>query len=83
VGELAAVGHKQGRLLGRMESLRFAVCCEADLVVLTSEIVKSSAIEGEQLDSEEVRSSIARLLLHRLFGRPCRLPGGCPAVGWW
>ncbi len=35
VGELTAVRHKQGRLLGRMESLGFFVCCEADRVVLT------------------------------------------------
>lgn len=70
VGELAAVRHKQGRLLGRMESLGFDVCCEADLVVLTSEIVKSSAIEGEQLDSEEVRSSIARRLGLDVAGVP-------------
>ncbi|MCA9265004.1 MAG: Fic family protein [Planctomycetales bacterium] len=60
VHQLAAVRHKQGRLLGRMESLGFDVRNEANLVVLTAEVVKSSAIEGETLDSAEVRSSIAR-----------------------
>lgn len=59
---LAAVRHQQGRLLGKMESLGFELRREASLTVLTSDVVKSSAIEGEQLDPAEVRSSIARKL---------------------
>lgn len=59
---LAQVRHKQGRLLGRMESLGFDLLAEASLAVLTSDVVESSAIEGETLDSQEVRSSIARRL---------------------
>lgn len=59
---LAEVRHKQGRLLGRMESLGFALRAEASLVVLTSDVVKTSAIEGERLNPEEVRSSLARRL---------------------
>jgi Fic family protein len=59
---LAAARHKQGRLLGKMEALGFDLRAEASLTVLTSEVVKSSAIEGEILDPEEVRSSIARRL---------------------
>jgi Fic family protein len=59
---LADVRHKQGRLLGRMEALGFASRQEASLDVLTSDVVKSSAIEGETLSPEEVRSSIARRL---------------------
>ncbi len=59
---LANVRHKQGRLLGRMEALGFDHRSEATLVSLTNEIVKSSAIEGEQLAAQEVRSSIARQL---------------------
>lgn len=59
---LAAVRHKQGRLLGRMESLGFDLRTEASLTTLTSDVVKSSAIEGESLNPEEVRSSIARRL---------------------
>ena len=59
---LAAVRHKQGRLLGKMEALGFDLRSEASLVVLTSDVVKSSAIEGETLDPDEVRSSIARKL---------------------
>lgn len=59
---LADIRHRQGRLLGRMEALGFDLRREASLGTLTSDVVKSSAIEGEVLDSEEVRSSIARKL---------------------
>lgn len=60
--KLADVRHRQGRLLGRMEGLGFELKREASLSILTSDVVKSSAIEGEKLDPEEVRSSIARRL---------------------
>jgi len=60
--KLADVRHSQGRLLGRMESLGFELKREANLSTLTNDVVKSSAIEGENLNSEEVRSSIARRL---------------------
>jgi len=59
---LAAVRHKQGLLLGKMETLGFDLRAEASLTILTTGVVKSSAIEGEVLNSEEVRSSIARRL---------------------
>ncbi len=59
---LARVRHKQGRLLGRMEGLGFDLRSEANLGVLTSDVVKSSAIEGQKLNPDEVRSSIARRL---------------------
>lgn len=59
---LAEVRHRQGRLLGRMEGLGFQLRSEAKLSTLTADVVKSSAIEGEKLDAEEVRSSIARRL---------------------
>ena len=59
---LVALRHRQGRLLGRMEALGFDLRAEASLVTLTSDVVKSSAIEGEFLDPDEVRSSIARRL---------------------
>lgn len=61
-GMLAEVRHRQGRLLGRMEGLGFGLRAEASLAVLTSDVVKSSAIEGEVLEPAEVRSSIARRL---------------------
>ena len=60
--KLSNIRHRQGRLLGRMESLGFELRVEANLSALTEEVVQSSAIEGERLDSEEVRSSLARKL---------------------
>lgn len=60
--ELADIRHRQGRLLGRAEGLGFESKREASLITLTSDVVKSSAIEGENLNPKEVRSSIARRL---------------------
>ncbi|MEA2041466.1 MAG: Fic family protein [Bacteroidota bacterium] len=60
--KLAETRNLQGRLLGKMESLGFDLQDEAVLNTLTIEIVKSSEIEGEVLDLEQVRSSIARRL---------------------
>ena len=61
-GKLADIRYAQGRLLGRMEGLGLVLRREASLRVLTDDVVKSSAIEGEKLDSAEVRSSVARRL---------------------
>jgi Fic family protein len=60
--QLAAVRHHQGRLIGRMEALGFQLRAEAVLQSLTEEVLKSSEIEGEVLDRQQVRSSIARRL---------------------
>ncbi|MDB6067325.1 MAG: cell filamentation protein Fic [Pedosphaera sp.] len=59
---LAEVRHLQGRLLGRMEMLGFGLREEATLQTLTQDVVKTSEIEGEKLDAEQVTSSIARHL---------------------
>ena len=59
---LGAVRHRQGLLVGRLTTLGLPLRDEAGLDSLTSEIVESSAIEGEHLPPEEVRSSIARQL---------------------
>lgn len=56
---LADVRYRQGRLVGRMESLGFVLRQEAALDTLAGDVVHSSAIEGERLDAGEVRSSIA------------------------
>ncbi|CDZ63553.1 DUF4172 domain-containing protein [Neorhizobium galegae] len=53
-GQLAAVRHRQGRLLGRMEALGFDLRAEAVLQNLTEDVLKSSEIEGELLDKEGV-----------------------------
>ena len=57
---LAAVRHRQGRLIGRMESMGFSSRVETVLNTLTLDVLKSSEIEGEILDRDLVRSSIAR-----------------------
>lgn len=62
MASLSMVSHRQGRLLGRMESLGLALQSEAMLRSMTTEILKSNEIEGEVLDSDQVRSSIARRL---------------------
>src|SRR5580700_2822035 len=59
---LANIRHRQGRLLGHMEALGFNLRQEATLETLTADVIKSSEIEGEKLDTEQVRSSIARCL---------------------
>ncbi len=59
---LADIRHQQGRLLGKMQGMGFRLRSEASLNNLTADITQSSAIEGEQLDAAQVRSSIA----HRL-----------------
>lgn len=59
---LAAVRHAQGRLIGRMEGFGFVLQKEAVLDALTEEVVKSSEIEGENLNRQQVRSSIAKRL---------------------
>jgi Fic family protein len=59
---LADAARKQGQLLGRMESIGFALRSEAHLQTLTEDVVRSSEIEGERLEREQVRSSIAQRL---------------------
>src|SRR6266545_2373302 len=59
---LASVRHRQGRLIGHMEALGFNLRQEAVLQTLTADVLKSSEIEGEKLEPEQVRSSIARRL---------------------
>lgn len=56
------VRHLQGKLLGQMDALGFSAKEEAILTSLTLDVVKSSAIEGEVLNYDQVRSSIARRL---------------------
>jgi len=62
VQRLAAVRRKQDRLIGKMQALGFSLQKEAELRTLTLEVLKSNEIEGEILDKEQVRSSVARRL---------------------
>ena len=59
---LSAARLKQGRLLGSMARLGFDLKLEAQLEALTEDVIKSSEIEGEVLDRDSARSSIARRL---------------------
>lgn len=59
---LAEVRHLQGRLIGRMEALGFNLREEATLQTLTEDVIKTSEIENEKLDKNQVRSSIAMRL---------------------
>jgi Fic family protein len=60
--QLAAVRLRQGQLIGRMQGFGFPLQEEAVLSTLTEEVLKSSEIEGEKLDKDAVRSSLARRL---------------------
>jgi len=60
--KLSIIRHLQGRLLGRMESLGFDLIESATLESLILDVVDTSRIEGEFLNPELVRSSIARRL---------------------
>lgn len=62
ITQLSVVRNLQGKLLGKMESLGFGLRSEALLGTLTLDVVKSSEIEGEILNFDQVRSSIARKL---------------------
>ena len=59
---LAQVHRAQGMLAGRMAELGLAQRDQATLQVLTQEVITTSAIEGERLDLDAVRSSVARKL---------------------
>lgn len=61
-GPLAEVSRAQGLLLGRLADVGLALRDQASLAALTEDVIKTSEIEGERLDAESVRSSIARRL---------------------
>lgn len=61
-GQMAGVSHAQGLLMGRLADVGMVLRGQASLVALTEDVVKTSEIEGEQLNVESVRSSIARRL---------------------
>ncbi len=59
---LATARLRQGQLLGNMARLGFDLKLEAELAALTEDVIKTSEIEGETLDRNSVRSSLARRL---------------------
>lgn len=60
--KLGSVRHRQGKIMGHMEALGFHLREEAMLATMTLDILKTNEIEGELLDQEQVRSSVARRL---------------------
>jgi len=65
---LSEARNLQGRLIGKMESLGFDLRNEALLDTLTLDVLKSSEIEGEYLNPDQVRSSVARRLGMQIAG---------------
>jgi Fic family protein len=61
-GPMAEVSRAQGLLMGRLADVGMTLRDQASLAALTEDVVKTSEIEGEQLNVESVRSSIARRL---------------------
>ena len=62
VGPMTAVSHAQGLLLGRLADVGMGLREQASLTTLTEDVLNTSEIEGEKLDVESVRSSVARHL---------------------
>lgn len=62
LNKLAVVRNLQGKIVGKMEALGFDLRNEASLETLTMDVIKSTEIEGEILNPDQVRSSIARRL---------------------
>jgi Fic family protein len=59
---LARANKEQGRLKGKLETMGFKTQGEALLQTLTQDVIQSSDIEGEKLNGDQVKSSIARRL---------------------
>ena len=62
VQSLADVSRAQGLLMGRLADVGMALREQTSLSVLTEDVIRTSEIEGEHLNVEWVRSSIARRL---------------------
>jgi len=65
---LSEARNLQGKLIGKMEAIGFSLRKEATLETLVMDIVKSSEIEGELLNSDQVRSSVAKRLGMNISG---------------
>ncbi|GAI78295.1 unnamed protein product, partial [marine sediment metagenome] len=65
---LSKARNLQGKLIGKMEAIGFSLREEAMLETLTIDIVKSNEIEGKLLNSDQVRSSIAKRLGMEISG---------------
>src|ERR1700730_19169211 len=70
VSYLSVARYEQGLLLGTMRDLGYRLKKEATLAALTEEALKSAALEGEDLNPESVRSSLARRMGLETAGTP-------------
>lgn len=68
LNQLSEARNLQGRLIGKMELLGFDLRNEALLETLALDVLKSSEIEEEILNPDQVRSSIARRLGMEIAG---------------
>ena len=68
--QVSAIRNLQGRLIGKMEGIGIELREGAVLDTLTKDVIKSSEIEGEMLNQDEVRSSVARRLGMEMSGLP-------------
>ena len=68
LNQLSEARYLQGRIIGKMESLGLELRNEALLDTLTLDVLKSTEIEGEFLNPDQVRSSIARRLGMEIAG---------------
>jgi Fic family protein len=65
---LSGIRYRQGKLIGWMEALGFNLRNEAMLETITLDVLKSSEIEGEMLNMQQVRSSVAKRLGLKIAG---------------
>ncbi|MFI3262493.1 MAG: Fic family protein [Rikenellaceae bacterium] len=59
---LSEVRFLQGQVLGKIQTLGFSVQEQTALNTITDDVIKSSEIEGEKLNYDQVRSFVARRL---------------------
>ncbi len=59
LGPLAEVRHLQGKLIGEMKALGFPAVQNSAIEALVEDVRASSEIEGENLDRNSIRSSLA------------------------
>ena len=73
-GALAETSYREGVFLGRLSAIGFENQARAGMEALSAEIVSSAAIEGETLNRDDVRSSVARRLEVVLSGQASAEP---------
>ena len=69
---LADVSHAQGRLMGRLADVGMALRNQASLLALTEDVIKTSEIEGEQLNAGSVCARPLPVAWALILARWCR-----------